>query len=120
MQLAIILLNDAKRFTYNESGGYNLLQLSIHEIGHILGLQHSGKRTSIMYQDGNIYNNKADYQLDGEDIDRIQAIYGRHFSLVLHCHTIYFCFDVSIAATNNDCKTKALFVQFYFPSFTYF
>ena len=57
----------------------DFIQTAAHEMGHVLGLTHSSKITSVMYP--SIENGKggAEYSLDPEDVTRIQATYGKGF-----------------------------------------
>lgn len=52
-------------------GEIDLISVAAHEIGHALGLKHSGVATALMYP---YYNGEHRY-LDQDDIDGIQAIY---------------------------------------------
>ena len=50
----------------------------IHEVGHVLGLSHSSKITSVMYPTvQGSFNKDDDYTLDEEDVTRIKADYGK-------------------------------------------
>ncbi len=53
-------------------GGIRLLNVAIHEIGHLLGLAHSDSRDAIMFA---FYDNDVD-SLRQDDINGIQALYG--------------------------------------------
>uniref|UniRef100_G1SJV0 Matrix metallopeptidase 26 n=1 Tax=Oryctolagus cuniculus TaxID=9986 RepID=G1SJV0_RABIT len=59
--------------------GFNLFLVSIHEIGHSLGLPHSTNRNSIMYPTY-WYQNPKKFHLSDEDIQRIQQLYGGKYS----------------------------------------
>lgn len=54
-------------------GGIRLLNVAIHEIGHLLGLDHSNVRDAIMFA---FYSDGVD-RLRPDDIAGIQALYGR-------------------------------------------
>lgn len=56
--------------------GYNLFLVAAHELGHSLGLSHSNVYGALMYP---IYmaRDTRDYQLHQDDIDGIQALYGK-------------------------------------------
>ncbi|KAL2806657.1 matrix metalloproteinase-26 isoform 1 preproprotein [Daubentonia madagascariensis] len=56
--------------------GYNLFLVATHEIGHSLGLQHSGDQSSIMYPTY-WYHNPGTFHLSADDIQRIQKLYGK-------------------------------------------
>ncbi|KAL4829654.1 hypothetical protein H8958_006747 [Nasalis larvatus] len=59
--------------------GYNLFLVATHEIGHSLGLQHSGNQSSIMYPTY-WYHDPGTFQLSADDIRRIQHLYGEKCS----------------------------------------
>lgn len=60
--------------TWVESGaGIVLLQVAIHEIGHLLGLRHSQNNAAIMFP----YYSAARVSLAQDDIDGIQELYGK-------------------------------------------
>ena len=61
------------RLWHPESRQANLLWVATHEIGHALGLDHSDKRSAIMYQ---YYSFEGMVRLDIDDIQAIQALYG--------------------------------------------
>uniref|UniRef100_A0A8B9Z878 Peptidase metallopeptidase domain-containing protein n=1 Tax=Buteo japonicus TaxID=224669 RepID=A0A8B9Z878_9AVES len=65
--------NWTKFTTYN---GYNLFLVAAHELGHSLGLGHSNVFGALMYP---IYmaRDTRDYRLPQDDIDGIQALYGK-------------------------------------------
>ena len=54
-------------------GAIRLLNVAIHEIGHLLGLDHSNSRNAIMFA---FYDDAVD-ALRQDDINGIQALYGR-------------------------------------------
>lgn len=70
--------DDAEKWTVNTIRGTNLFQVAAHEFGHSLGLSHSDISSALMapfyrgYQPG--------FQLDDDDIDAIQTLYGRKTS----------------------------------------
>jgi hypothetical protein len=55
------------------AGAIRLLNVAIHEIGHLLGLSHSNIRDAIMFA---FYDDAVD-RLRQDDINGIQALYGR-------------------------------------------
>lgn len=56
--------------------GYNLFLVAAHELGHSLGLSHSNVFGALMYP---VYmaTDTRYYQLHQDDIDGIQALYGK-------------------------------------------
>ncbi|XP_049746155.1 matrix metalloproteinase-26 isoform X2 [Elephas maximus indicus] len=56
--------------------GINLFLVATHELGHALGLYHSGNPNSIMYPTYE-YKDPRTFHLSLEDIRRIQHLYGR-------------------------------------------
>ncbi|XP_045873752.1 neutrophil collagenase [Meles meles] len=58
------------------SGGYNLFLVAAHEFGHSLGLAHSTDPGALMYPNY-AFHDPNTYTLPQDDIDGIQAIYGR-------------------------------------------
>ncbi|XP_003923427.1 matrix metalloproteinase-26 [Saimiri boliviensis] len=59
--------------------GFNLFLVATHEIGHSLGLKHSGNRNSIMYPTY-WYHDPRTFHLSADDIQRIQDLYGEKCS----------------------------------------
>ena len=55
----------------------NILIVAIHEVGHALGLQHSGKCSAVMAPGQYSLYRVGDVQLDVDDIQAIQALYGK-------------------------------------------
>ncbi|QKX03596.1 matrixin family metalloprotease [Aquimarina sp. TRL1] len=66
--------DDSENFTDNTYIGTNLLQVAIHEFGHSLGLRHSENSNAIMAAFYRGYT--PNVQLDQDDINGIQALYG--------------------------------------------
>ena len=62
------------RFTDRSRHGINLLAAAVHEVGHALGMQHSRKKSSIMYKLYHKYKGK-DIKLDSDDIKGIKKLY---------------------------------------------
>ncbi|XP_039600451.1 collagenase 3-like [Polypterus senegalus] len=58
------------------SQGINLFLVAAHEIGHSLGLRHSSDPNALMYP-AYSYKDPNGFQLSQDDIQRIQALYGR-------------------------------------------
>ncbi|XP_027436228.1 matrix metalloproteinase-26 isoform X2 [Zalophus californianus] len=59
--------------------GFNLFLVAIHELGHSLGLLHSKSLNSIMYPRYVNWDPRT-FHLDGDDIKRIQQLYGERCS----------------------------------------
>ncbi|XP_063296236.1 matrix metalloproteinase-18-like [Pelobates fuscus] len=68
-------LDNDEKWTINEKKGVNLLQAAAHEIGHALGLDHSTVPGSLMAPTYKGYN--PNFQLHKDDIEAIQALYGK-------------------------------------------
>lgn len=56
--------------------GYNLFIVVAHELGHSLGLSHSSDPGALMYPTY-AYTDPNEFILPQDDIDGIQAIYGK-------------------------------------------
>lgn len=71
-----LVLNDSYIWTVNirepVNNKYNAEIVAIHEIGHVLGLQHSQEVIDVMYP---VYQGL--YDLSFNDINRMQAIWGK-------------------------------------------
>ena len=76
-----IHFNDDKYFTVNSYKGKNLPWVTLHEIGHSIGMEHSKVKNSIMYPYYQYYNGHES-DLSADDITGIQALYGKCYS----CH----------------------------------
>ena len=63
-----------KYYSFIVGGRKLLLPIAIHEFGHSLGLGHSKDKDSIMY--GYYMSNNVVNQLNEDDIEGIQALYG--------------------------------------------
>lgn len=67
--------DDAEKWSVNSYRGTNLFQVAAHEFGHSLGLSHSDVRSSLMAPFYRGYD--PTFQLDSDDIEGIQALYGK-------------------------------------------
>ena len=57
--------------------GNDIVQILIHEMGHILGLDHSSNTQSVMTPTLERWFVNDPYKLHSEDISRIKALYGK-------------------------------------------
>nr|UUA79708.1 matrix metalloproteinase 17-1 [Nemopilema nomurai] len=67
--------NDDKVFTIESPSGKDLLWISVHELGHSIGLDHSDVKSSIMYPYYRGYPG-LDFELTPDDVRGAQALYG--------------------------------------------
>ncbi|XP_055315520.1 matrix metalloproteinase-14 isoform X2 [Sitodiplosis mosellana] len=67
--------DDAEYWTIGSSRGTNLFQVAAHEFGHSLGLSHSDVRSALMAPFYRGFD--PVFRLDSDDIQGIQALYGR-------------------------------------------
>ncbi|MFH4980482.1 hypothetical protein AB6A40_007191 [Gnathostoma spinigerum] len=63
----------AESWTLNRYDGINLYQTAVHEIGHILGLEHSTDSRAVMFPAHRPYD--PDYTLGDDDIRGIRKLY---------------------------------------------
>ena len=70
-----IHFDDDEEFTLGGSEGTNLLYVTMHNIGHALGLMHSLDEDAVMYAWYTQYN-QSDLNLSCDDILGIRSIYG--------------------------------------------
>ncbi|XP_044127214.1 matrix metalloproteinase-18-like [Bufo gargarizans] len=68
-------LDNDEKWSINEKKGVNLLQAAAHELGHSLGLDHSTIPGALMAPTYKGY--KPMFQLHKDDIEAIQALYGK-------------------------------------------
>ncbi|XP_073493544.1 matrix metalloproteinase-18-like [Phyllobates terribilis] len=68
-------LDNDEKWSINEKKGVNLLQAAAHELGHSLGLDHSTIPGALMAPTYKGY--KPLFQLHQDDIEAIQALYGK-------------------------------------------
>ena len=70
----ILVIFDDYDWNWHGQDGYNLIQVMIHELGHILGLQHStrGLRKEVM----DPYYNPKLVELSDNDLERAFLVYG--------------------------------------------
>ncbi|XP_073405722.1 stromelysin-2-like [Dendrobates tinctorius] len=68
-------LDNDEKWSINEKKGVNLLQAAAHELGHSLGLDHSTISEALMAPTYKGY--KPLFQLHQDDIEAIQALYGK-------------------------------------------
>jgi len=86
-----IHFDDDDYFTVNSYQGYNLEQIAVHELGHALGLRHSGDVNAVMYAHFGLY--KPNYSLSSDDIQGIQKLYGKHPEKPVCANKGIFCED---------------------------
>ncbi|XP_067145731.1 interstitial collagenase-like [Apteryx mantelli] len=67
---------DNEEYWTKDGRGYNLFIVIAHELGHSLGLSHSTDPGALMYPTY-AYTDPKEFHLPQDDIDGIQAIYGR-------------------------------------------
>ncbi|XP_021941826.1 matrix metalloproteinase-14 isoform X4 [Zootermopsis nevadensis] len=70
--------DDAENWSIGSYRGTNLFQVAAHEFGHSLGLSHSDVKTALMAPFYRGY--EPHFQLDVDDIQGIQALYGKKAS----------------------------------------
>uniref|UniRef100_A0AC34REE7 Peptidase metallopeptidase domain-containing protein n=1 Tax=Panagrolaimus sp. JU765 TaxID=591449 RepID=A0AC34REE7_9BILA len=73
--LGILHFDADENWTLNQSNGINLYQTAVHEIGHLLGLEHSTDSRSVMYPKHRKYD--VNYNLSDDDVRGIRQLYPR-------------------------------------------
>lgn len=68
-------LDDEDTFAVDGGSGVDLLWLAVHELGHSLGLDHTYHPDSVMF--AYYLGHNKDLKLDVDDVQGIQAIYGK-------------------------------------------
>jgi len=70
-----IHFDEDETFTLKSGSGTNLLWVALHEIGHVLGLDHTNVKDAIMYP---IYSHDIQaVKLHSDDIAGMQYLYGK-------------------------------------------
>uniref|UniRef100_A0A915C917 Peptidase metallopeptidase domain-containing protein n=1 Tax=Parascaris univalens TaxID=6257 RepID=A0A915C917_PARUN len=62
-----------ERWTLNRKDGVNLYQTAVHEIGHIIGLEHSTDERAVMFPSYRPYD--PDYTLADDDVRGVRRLY---------------------------------------------
>ena len=71
-----IHFDDDENWTSSSRSGVNLLAIALHEIGHVLGVQHSGVYAAVMHPIAKEGENAA-IKLHSDDIAGIRNLYGK-------------------------------------------
>lgn len=66
--------DEDETWSHDSTSGTNLLQVAVHEFGHLLGLAHSTVRSAVMYP---YFSYNSRFNLNSDDIGGIQALYGK-------------------------------------------
>jgi predicted Zn-dependent protease len=79
-----IHFDSSETWKASPSGGFDLLEVAVHELGHALGLDHESTQTAIMnpYYGGR-YSGSGSAFLFQDDINGIQDIYGTYSLLTM-------------------------------------
>ena len=93
--------DEDETYTHETPSGTNLLWVTVHELGHALGLYHSNVYGAVMYPYYQGY--KPNMTLHSDDIKGIQSLYG-HRKSVYQC-----CFYIALSVGRLD-------VSIYFQS----
>ena len=71
-----IHFDEDETWTSNGQGGFaDLLGVALHEIGHVLGMDHTGVNGAVMHPIAK--GGKSDRKLHSDDIAGIQKLYGK-------------------------------------------
>ncbi|XP_067014194.2 interstitial collagenase [Anabrus simplex] len=73
---AFVHFDDDEKWTANRRGR-NFYQTALHEIGHVLGLDHSTDKDAVMFP--TVGENNPELKLHPDDINGIKALYDRRF-----------------------------------------
>lgn len=68
--------DDDEYWTDKSYSGKNLFYVTVHELGHALGIRHSTVRNSVMYPIYRRYN--PNFRLDNDDIRAIKSLYRKY------------------------------------------
>uniref|UniRef100_A0A7E4WC81 ZnMc domain-containing protein n=1 Tax=Panagrellus redivivus TaxID=6233 RepID=A0A7E4WC81_PANRE len=71
--LGILHFDADENWTLNQQYGINLYQTAVHEIGHLLGLEHSTDSRAVMYPKNRKYD--INYNLADDDVRGIRRLY---------------------------------------------
>uniref|UniRef100_A0A914YZ99 Peptidase metallopeptidase domain-containing protein n=1 Tax=Panagrolaimus superbus TaxID=310955 RepID=A0A914YZ99_9BILA len=71
--LGILHFDADENWTLNQPTGINLYQTAVHEIGHLLGLEHSTDTRAVMYPKNRKYD--LNYELSDDDVRGIRRLY---------------------------------------------
>ena len=72
-----IHIDNDESFHIDVANGLNLLYVALHEIGHVLSLNHTTVFDSIMYPSYNQSIQPASLELGKVDRTKVQAVYGK-------------------------------------------
>ena len=72
-----IHFDDEEEFTLGTASWRNILWVTVHNVGHALGMNHSNERDAIMHPRYPSEYNGDDFDLTEDDIAGIQSIYGK-------------------------------------------